>query len=228
MPPKRAALAQALRDAYPEDVSATAVEQLATKTLAAADTYLNNIRAARVAIINKNYTAQDAVQTPKDIVEALRQYQDFAHEAYLTVEQVRTVVVIRAPELKEEDNLGVAVQIAVLKMLDSLQSKLLGGGDKEGVSAAMGLYGLKEYLSARSAVEEKLLGKPAEDGKPAQGTKAPSATLELRQVDADALLKAEIATVQMTTQLRALINVYALNWKKLIQPRSSGSDRMIS
>lgn len=229
MPPKRAALSQALRDAFTEETSFSLVEKWATETLGKLQQLTESARGQRAAIANAKYAHSNASTTPTNVLQLLQQYQAVASDVFQSAEQIRTVISIRIPELKEEDNLGVGVQMTVLKMLDTLQSKLLGGsgGDKDSASMAAGMHVAREYLSSRGGVEDKLLGKSSDDKKDEGGSKAPSVLLELQQTDHDVLLKVELATLQLSTLLRSLINAYALNWKKLIQPRNS-MDKMVS
>ncbi|ORC84670.1 proteasome activator protein PA26 [Trypanosoma theileri] len=249
MPPKRLVYAQSLRDAFTETDSCAAVENWATVTISRLEQLVQRVAAKRASIQQSLYTRANAEHTPEEVVALLQEYQSICHCVFSEAELIRTVIAIRIPELKEEDNLGVVVQHAVLKMLDELQNKTIGGGggDKNsggGVASAAGMYSLRDYLSTRGGLEDKLLGKAEEnnkdkskdnnnnnnnnnEGEKAMGSKSPSLVLELKQVDADTLLKVELAGTQLTSTLRAFVNAYALNWKKLIQPRT-GNDHMVS
>lgn len=242
MPPKRLAYAQGLRDAFTESHSCAVVERWATETIPRVEQLAHGAAAGRAAIAQKGaYTRADAEQTPGPVLSVLREYQAVCHNVFHDAEAIRTVIAVRVPELKEEDNLGVAVQHAVLRLLDDVENKTLGaaaggnsGGERSsGVRAPTGVYALQEYLAARSEVEEKLLGDSAkgkeEDNKGSAkgGHASPSMLLKLQQVDADALMKVELAAVVLLTTLRSFVNAYALNWRKLIEPRTS-TDRMVS
>ncbi|KAH9597456.1 Proteasome activator PA28 [Trypanosoma melophagium] len=245
MPPKRLVHAQSLRDAFTETDSCAAVENWATVTITRVEQLVQRAAAQRAAVRQLAYNRNNAEHTPEEIIAILQDYQAICQHVFSEAELVRTVIAIRIPELKEEDNLGVAVQHAVLKMLDELQTKITsgsGGGDKSGggnsVPSLAGMFTLREYLSTRGTLEDKLLGK-AEEGKSDKekskgtekeetgGSRSPSLLLELKQVDGDVMLKVELAGSQLTTTLRSFVNAYALNWKKLIQPRT-GSDHMVS
>lgn len=240
MPPKRAALAQALRDAYPEDTSCGVIEAFAGDSLQRVEAYIEKVNGARDHIRNAEYVAAKHAAAPNAAVLALLQeYQQIAEATFLASDKVRTVISIRIPELKEEDNLGVAVQRAVLREIDALQAALLGGGgggssgDREGGSsggsAPVGMFAARDYLASRGAIEDKLLGKPGGENeeKTSGASRAPSTLLELKQLDNDVLLKIQLAAVQLATRIRAFINTYALNWKKLIQPRTQ-NDKMVA
>ncbi|KEG09879.1 proteasome activator protein PA26 [Trypanosoma grayi] len=227
MPPKRVAHAQALRESFTEANSCAVVERWATETIGHALQVAQEAAKHRGEAQAATYTSSNAQKTPQQVVDVLQRYQSLCHCVFTDAEQVRTVIAVRIPELKEEDNLGVAVQNAVLKMIDEIESKATGGsgGEKSGgVAAPAGMYSLREYLTTRGGVEEKIIGKPDEKtGGSSAGSKSPSVLLELRQVDADALMKVELAAMQLATVLRSFVNAYALNWKKLIEPRSISS-----
>ncbi|RNF26794.1 proteasome activator protein PA26 [Trypanosoma conorhini] len=232
MPPKRLAHVQALRDTFTEAESCAVVERWATETVCHLEGLAQQAVAQYASVQEAAYTCDAAKQTPADILSILRSYQYLCQGVYRDAEVVRTVVAVRLPELKEEDNLGVGVQHAILRMLDEVQNKTLGAGGtgekSSGVKAQTSVYALREYLEARGGVEEKLLGTPAEGSeKGKEGSKSPSVLLQLRQLDADALLKVELSALQLVSSMRAFINAYALNWRKLIEPRTGG-DRMVS
>ncbi|KPA85945.1 putative proteasome activator protein pa26 [Leptomonas pyrrhocoris] len=229
MPPKRAAMAQAIRDTFTEDSSLEVVDQWSSRAVADLEERARNAHAARAAILAASYTADAASTVPQSVIVSLREYQEHLHDIFRAAETVRTVIACRIPELKAEDNLGVEVQLAVLKMVDSLEGKAMGnGGDKEGGAPGVsGMYAAREYLTARGAAEDKILGKVGDDDKKSKSA-APSVLLELQQIDADALLKLELSATQVATSIRSFINAYALNWKKLIQPRSGSGDKSIS
>ncbi|RNF05189.1 putative proteasome activator protein pa26 [Trypanosoma rangeli] len=232
MPPKRLAYAQALRETFTEAESCAVVERWATEAVGHLERVAQHAAVQYASVQEAAYTSGNVNQTPAGIMSVIRDYQSLCLGVYRDAEVVRTVVSVRLPEIKEEDNLGVAVQHAIVRMLDELQNKTLGNGGSgeknSGVKAQTGVYALREYLEARSGVEEKLLGKPGDGNEKAkESSKSPSLLLELRQVDADALLKVELSAMQLVSSMRSFINAYALNWKKLIEPRTGG-DRMVS
>ncbi|KAL7702329.1 proteasome activator protein pa26 [Lotmaria passim] len=228
MPPKRAAMAQAIRDAFTEDASLEVVDKWSSKTVADLESRAQNARDARAALLAEPYSTAAAEAVPQSVISSLREYQEHLHDIFRSAETIRTVIACRIPEQKAEDNLGVEVQMTVLKMVDSLEGKVIGsGGDKDGGAPGVsGMYAAREYLAARGAAEDKILGKAGDDGKKTKST-APSVLLELQQIDADALLKLELSATQVATSIRAFVNAYALNWKKLIQPRSGAGDKSI-
>lgn len=222
-------MAQAIRDAFPEEASLAVVDEWSSKAIANLEARATNAQHARKAVLSKTYTTNDAAAVPISVVGSLREYQEELHDIYRAAETVRTVIACRVPELKAEDNLGVEVQMTVLKMIDLLEGKVMGGsGDKEGGAPGVaGMFATRDYLGARGSAEDKLLGKAGEDDKKTKSS-APSVLMELQQIDADALLKLELSATQLATQLRSFVNAYALNWKKLIQPRSNTSEKSIS
>ncbi|KAG5492494.1 hypothetical protein JKF63_01072 [Porcisia hertigi] len=230
MPPKRSAMAQAIRDTYNEETSLAVVEEWSSKVVADLETRARNANDARKGLLAYPYTADAAQTVPNIVVASLREFQEQLHDVYRAAETIRTVIACRIPELKAEDNLGVEVQMTVLKMIDTLEGKLLGGssGDKDGGAPGVaGINATREFLATRGAVEDKILGKAGDDDKKTKSS-APSVLMELQQIDADALLRLELSATQIATQIRSFINVYALNWKKLIQPRSSAGEKNIS
>lgn len=229
MPPKRGAMAQAIRDSFTEDASLEVVDHWSSQAVADLEARAENAREARAAVLAANYTADAAATVPQSVIASLRSYQEHLHAIFRSAETVRTVIACRIPELKAEDNLGVEVQMVVLKMIDGLEGRLVGsGGDKESSAPTVsGMFAAREYLTARGAAEDKILGKAGDDDKKTKSA-APSVLLELQQIDADALLKLELSATQVATSIRSFINAYALNWKKLIQPRSGAGDKSIS
>ncbi|KAF5220568.1 putative proteasome activator protein pa26 [Trypanosoma cruzi] len=235
MPPKRLVHAQDLRDAFPEEESCGVVERWATNLVSQVAKIAEQAGSQCASIQGTKYTCDNAEKVPEEVMSMLFNYQSACRRIYYDAEVIRTVISVRIPELKEEDNLGVAVQHAVLKMLEEIQNKTLGAGGAGGagektssVKAQAGVFSLREYFGARGAVEEKILGKPDDDKNNSKGgSKSPSVLLELRQVDVDALQKVELSALQLVTAMRSFVNAYALNWKKLIEPRSGGG-RMVS
>ena len=72
--------------------------------------------------------------------------------------------------MKEEDNRGVIVQVALITILDAFQTKMTGTGkgtsNDDASSAAVGsthslcnMFAGKEYFAARREAEERILGK---------------------------------------------------------------------
>lgn len=233
MPPKRGEMAQAVRTAFPEDASYAQVVTWSETTQGKAEAIREKAAQQRAATLTATYKVPDCAAQAPACLPLLKEYQELVSDVFRGAETIRTVISVRIPELKEEDNLGVAVQMTVIKQLESLQSKLMGGGggDKDGGAGfAAGMFQTKDYLASRASVEDNLLGKEdsGDDKKKSSGSKSPSALLQLQQIDADALLRVELGAMQVATALRIFINTYALNWKKLIEPRAASSGRMVS
>ncbi|CAD2214602.1 proteasome activator protein PA26 [Angomonas deanei] len=223
-PVKRGAMAQKLRDTYTEDLSLAQVHQWSEHSTQELDQFITEVSKARQELGKQ---PAGAAATPTAVLQLLQRYQQLGKSVFEAVEQIRLVIAIRIPERKEEDNLGVAVQFAVLGSLDTIQNALVKGsseGKEGGASLPCGVFVAREYLKERGAVEEKVLG----DGKEEKKKVPPSALLELQQIDTDYLLRVEMAALHVSVLLKAFINSYALNWKKLIDPRNSSRDRMVA
>nr|CCC93544.1 putative proteasome activator protein pa26 [Trypanosoma congolense IL3000] len=222
---KRFAHVQTMRDAMTEQTSWSVIDTWANNTIEALQKISASAAQARSSIQGTSYRLSHAEETPVSTVDLLRQYQTLCHDIYCDAQLVRSVIMIRIPDHKEEDNLGVAVQMEVLKLIEGLEGKLLPSGEKS--SSVGGVFCLRDYLATRATVEEKLLGSSNAGSEGKKGSKAPSLLLELREIDMDALLKVEFAATHLCAVLRGLVTSYTLNWKKLMQPRT-GNDYMIS
>jgi hypothetical protein len=211
MPPKSAVIIKELREKFPQDAAAAIVESWATNTIPQLDVI--------AAAVQNFQLPADSTQAPASILEILDSLRTAQASVVSDLHKVRSTIVVRIPEMKEEDNLGVSVQMNVLKLFDEVEKQILAS-DK----ASFATISFKaSYLESRAAVEDKL--NPS--GKDAQPSKAPSLILQLQQIDRDAALVAFLTLSKLATSLRALVTVYAENAKKLINPRVS-NDRMIS
>lgn len=219
MPPK-SALGQKLKEArevFTEDVLNNVVEGwsvLCALNLVQAEAGAKEI-AANVAA-----RAASAEEAPADILDLLKVFHFTFSNVASEIQVVRSGILLRFPEIKEEDNLGVNVQLCVLKELDDLEKKVLGGG-AEGASLPT-LNFRREYFAARTTIEEKILGSGKEDEKP---SKSPSLKLQLQQLDYDTAVKAAIGFAALAARLRSAVAAYSLNSKKLMNPRNN-NDRM--
>ncbi|CCW71912.1 unnamed protein product [Phytomonas sp. Hart1] len=246
MPPKRAALVKSLREAFPEDRSFAEVERWGSSTIDEFNGLLRELLPAREAIFRETYSVPSSAEaTPEKLLNLLHRYEALSLKVWVAAEEIRNMIELRIPEFKEEDNLGVAVQAAVLSKLDKFQNAISGDdGEKEAVKSAAGIFSSKKYLASRASIEEKLLPKPkkasdeeknnakgkdknAEDASATEDVKAPSAILELKQLDYDMLVKLELGIRHLQTRLRGFVNTYVLNSKKLIQPRTN-TDGMVA
>ncbi|EAN97792.1 proteasome activator protein PA26, putative [Trypanosoma cruzi] len=132
MPPKRLVHAQDLRDAFPEEESCGVVERWATNLVSQVAKIAEQAGSQCASIQGTKYTCDNAEKVPEEVMSMLFNYQSACRRIYYDAEVIRTVISVRIPELKEEDNLGVAVQHAVLKMLEEIQNKTLGAGGAGG------------------------------------------------------------------------------------------------
>ncbi|KAH8607990.1 putative Proteasome activator pa28 beta subunit [Trypanosoma vivax] len=222
---KCSALVQGLRDAFPETKAWATVNNWAATTIQEVEQLSAQAASVRLAVLNSTYSKSNAEETPANIVQLLQQCQELYYRLFCDTETIATVIGVRVPEHKEEDNLGVAVQMAAFEALGKLQSALakIDGNDNETSSIFMA----RNYMATRGKVEERLLGKVSDDGGKRESSRSPSALLELRQVDADAMLGVQLSTARIARLLRSLVTVYVLNAKKLIQPRST-SEHMLT
>jgi hypothetical protein len=224
MPPKTASvLALKLletRTGFSDELATSIVEKWAERcstTLVHAET------AAQTAAANT--LARGAAvpeEVPADVADVLSTLHSTYSNLYAELQTVQSAIVVRVPEIKEEDNLGVNVQLLVLKELGDLEKRILGGGADS--SSAPTINFPREYYAARAAIEEKLLGSGKPDEKPSA---SPSLRRQLLQLDYDTLVKAALAFAGLASRLRSVVAAFTLNSKKLMNPRSS-NDRMIS
>jgi hypothetical protein len=211
MPPKTAVLLKELREKFPADAAGAVVESWATTIIPQLETI--------GASVQNFQLPENLTQPPAALLEILDTLRLTQSSVVVDLQTIRSTIVVRIPEMKEEDNLGVSVQINVLKMLDEVEKQIL---DSE--KSQLASIGYKaSYLGSRASIEEKL--NPS--GKDAQPSNAPSVKLQLQQVDRDAALITYLTAAKLSTSLRALVTVYAENAKKLVNPRVS-NDRMLS
>ena len=165
-----------------------------------------------------------ATEVPADVIECVSGLRADSVNLLNNINTLRASILIRIPEIKEEDNLGVNVQILVIKQLEKAEKMMLsgGGGGDDAATPFPALSFKKDYFAARAAIEEKVLG----SGKDGEPSKSPSVKLQLQQLDADTAARVGIAYNTLLTTIMTLIAAYAHNNKKLIAPRVD-SDRMI-
>lgn len=211
MPPKNAIIIKELRDKFPQDAAAALIEGWVSSTIPNLDALGASVQAFQLP--------EDISQPPATLLEFLDALRQAQSSIVIDIQKIRSTIVVRIPEMKEEDNLGVSVQMNALKILDDVEKQIL---DADKAVLATITY-KASYLASRASVEEKL--NPS--GKDAQPSNAPSVKLQLQQVDRDAALVVFLTSSKIATALRALVTVYAENAKKLINPRVT-SDRMIS
>ncbi|EPY37191.1 proteasome activator protein PA26 [Strigomonas culicis] len=241
MPPKRATMVQELRECYTEEYSLAEIREWSTRIIKEIDALTDKASELQGEIEKlvpaTAYRAEVLQQPAVRIMPLLREYQALCRAVFNSAEKVRLVIMIRVPEHKEEDNLGVAVQQAVLRALDALQNRMVKGSnassEKEtsSASSAAGMFLLRDYLGARVKVEAAILngGAPSDEEQATRGKAvAPSSYTELQQLDIDTLYKVELASRQLSTAVKAFINTYVVNWKKLIDPRNGANDRMVA
>lgn len=211
MPPKMSAVVKELRDQFSQDNAAQIVEAWATKVIPTAD-------ASAAAAAGIQFASPAELAPPAAVLELLDHLQSLQASVVADLYVIRATVAVRVPEMKEEDNLGVAVQMSALKQIDDLEKELLGGDKATGATVEF----KQGYLGKRASVEEKI----SPSGKDATPSLAPSFALQLKQIDHDAVIAARLALLKLSGSLRAFVNLYAENSKKLINPRNV-NDRMI-
>lgn len=209
MPPKVSALVTEVRLQFPLDDANAIVENWIKKVIPTAVGAASAVAEIQVG----------SPQPNQGVIEALDLLQSLQVGVVADIQTLLSTIGTRIPEMKEEDNLGVAVQVAVIKQLTALETELLGGDKSVGATINYKV----SYFSSRGGVEEKL--NPS--GKDAQPSQAPSLQLQLRQIDNDAIIGARLAFLKLASSLRVLSVAVIENSKKLINPRNV-NDRMVS
>jgi hypothetical protein len=219
MPPKSlVAPLKAFRDAFTEDLITNLNVAWTVELIPQLDTAAADATTILAAVAGRT---ADPAAVPADVLGYLRGLQGAVLRALTDLQSLQTAIKIRIPEIKEEDNLGVNVQLTYLKVLSEAEQALLGG-EKSKSPATLSL--VRDYLSARAEVEAKLLEKEKEGKEPSP--KAPSLLLALSAVDSSAVETAALGALKLSSTLRSIVVLYAENSKKLINPRTS-NDRMI-
>lgn len=220
MPPKAKVLLQALAATYPEAQAQSIVERWAENLSSLLE---SSAAAAEVAESLKTVDASLAACPPQN-VELLTRYTAVLEGVARDTVFLKGAITVRIPEMKEEDNLGVNVQHAVLAHLAQLERKILGGeGSSKDAGSAAAFPGLDckaSYFAARAAIEEDLL-------KEKEPVKSPSTRRHLQQCDADCATKISLAYASLHMSMSSLIVMWVNNSKKLMNPRNT-SDRMIA
>lgn len=180
----------------------------------------DSLEALSVSIQQGTEPSRD--KAPAPVIDALMRYrmdlQNIAKDLYI----LRGAVLLRIPEIKEEDNLGVNVQLQVLSQIKSFASSVTGsngsssGKDESPSASSLPSVGLvKEYLAARASIEEKLLGTSEKEGP----SKSQSLVQQLVIFDSDAVARLSRGYRELILQQQFLISSMTLNYKKLYAPR---------
>eukprot|EP00906_Rhabdomonas_costata_P031147 RCo044010 len=120
--------------------------------------------------------------------------------------QMKQYIMLRYPEIKDEDNVGVRVQEAVIELID----KLSGTSPKEEKKA--GSVSRMQYVSSRLDIEKSLKEITAKD--------LPNSLLELNKSFTKKLAQAWFGLVYRRS---ALYTAFVNNKSKIDAPRSSYS-----
>lgn len=210
MPPKMVSLVKEVRDQFPLENANAIVENWLKVVIPTATNAAS--AATQISLVVSQ-------APPQPVVEALHLLQSLQASVVADLYTLISTIGTRIPEMKEEDNLGVSVQVAVIKQLQSVENELLGGDKSVGATLNFKV----SYLASRAAVEEKL--NPT--GKDAQPSQSASLQAQLLQIDTDALLSSRLAFLKLANSLRNLSVAVIENSKKLINPRNV-NDRMVS
>jgi hypothetical protein len=143
---------------------------------------------------------------------------------------LRNLIIVRTPEIKEEDNAGVAIQMAFAELVDGYSDVLTGaGGKKDSSGGGLSLVPIgfkKDYLAARVAAEEKVLGrqdKEETDGGSSINKQTPSSLAALAQVDTEACFKVSNGFYKLHQASLLLVVGFTRNANKILNPRRTGS-----
>ena len=161
--------------------------------------------------------AADLAAPPKPLLDALDAFRVEVEFVVKVLNAASLFIHSRVPEMKEEDNAGVMIQMQVLETLGDLR-KVFEQGVKGKDSGATRFVSLKyklDYLTARAELEEKL--NPS--GKDAQPSK--SASLKLALVEQDKMALADVAASYLALRRYALslVSAFTKNIEKLAMPR---------
>lgn len=155
------------------------------------------------------------------------------------INSIRKLLVVKAPQMKVEDNDGVQVQMHVLELLNDFTAALTTGKkDDKGINL-MSLAVRREYLTARVTAEEKVhkgnckcgsdceCGKENKDCGCNKSKVTESSPALLGQLDADSALKISVGLEQLSLCSLTIVTVMSRNMKVILKPRSAGMSSMI-
>lgn len=159
-------------------------------------------------------------KAPAAVLEAVLAYRANLQNLAKDLTTLRSAILLRIPEIKEEDNLGVNVQLQVLAQIKAFNANVTGGassGKEDSSSSGTSFPSVcvaKDYLSARAAIEEKLLGSE-KDGP----SKSVSLLQQLSFYDADTVARLSRGYREVLLQQQYIVSCMTLNYKKLYAPR---------
>lgn len=157
------------------------------------------------------------VQPPADVLEALDSAIGCVRTLAFEFNELSLYVWTRVPDMKDEDNAGVAVQQNFLEMLKNTTETLNGGKDCPARFVHLGAK--QSYLNQRAELEAKL----APTGKEAEPSKSASLRRQLHDLDAGAVGNVAWTYAELRRMCLAVGSTYTRNMDKLHQPRRSSN-----
>jgi hypothetical protein len=133
-------------------------------------------------------------------------------------EAILVLVDYLTPELKEEDNAGVAIQMQVQATAVSIMQMMVGSTKEK--SAYCNINTLQDYLGVRADIEEKM--NPS--GKEAQPSKSASRAMQLVTIDAVQLRAVAQSFKALKRIGLSLVLTFARNEKKVMKPRREATE----
>lgn len=155
-----------------------------------------------------------ATEPSTDIKNAALSYRSFIIQLADELRSIRAEIMINMPEIKPEDNLGVEVQLAVIKVISDLE-KALQGGAKDEITGIAPVSFATSYFKERATIEEKAIG----TGKDAEPSKSESLKIQAALFDADLVSRLAGSYNEIAVQLPFVVATVAQNMKKIMNPR---------
>ena len=155
--------------------------------------------------------------TPADVVAAIDGVQTAIRTLLFDLGDLSTYIRSLVPELKEEDNAGVAIQKHVLETI-SAYSAALTGQAKEQPAALVHLGAKYDYLKARADLENQL--KPS--GKDASVPASESLRRAIHELDNLTLGNVALTYADLRRRCVTIGSMVARNLSKIEKPRRDG------
>jgi hypothetical protein len=150
---------------------------------------------------------------PADVVAALDDVLRTMRTVSFNLADLSTYILSKFPEIKEEDNAGVAVQTQLLDMISQVQQSLQGTNKEQPRLVHLGSK--QAYFTARFELESKMA--------PADKEKAPVTNPSIRhaiaELDAAILANIAVAFTDLRKYAVAISLAVARNLKKVREPR---------
>lgn len=206
--------------------------------------YIQSAKAARELNLQAEYAKLedgDATKAPPAAVlaaiEAVRMETEFVIKA---MNAVSLYIFTKMPEIKEEDNAGVAVQMHVMETIGQVKAICeTGSGGGKSADPRFCALGFKlSYLKARGEMEEKLNPKKEKEEKKddkdaapaspvAPAFKSPSARMAIEEFDRNAMADVAATYMQLRRMGTMAARTFTINIEKVACPRRRDGAGMI-